>query len=135
MVIFMRRQDDYEKRRTHLADLSDEELYDRFWSLAEQLVEPMLEAGRRYTTPAIERSILLRMGFSSIEAGPIVRGVMEHGLMGKGAGHVVWRLSEALGVPVREAGLRLASNEGWDEAVGLFAERGASHDADAAGKN
>lgn len=77
----------FEERRLHLAHLSDEELYTRFWELTEKLVEPLLQAGREYTTPAIERSVLLRMGFSSIEAQAIVRGVIDHGLMGRGAGH------------------------------------------------
>ncbi len=45
------------------------------------------------------------MGFSSFEVKPIVEGVMNKGLMGKGAGNVVWRLSKKLGVSVREAGI------------------------------
>ena len=80
----------FEERRLHLAHLADEELYTRFWELTEKLVEPLLHAGREYTTPAIERSVLLRMGVSSIEAQASVRGVSDHGLMGRGAGHVVW---------------------------------------------
>ena len=66
----------FAERRRHLAHLSDEELYTLFWELTEEVVEPLLQAGREYTTPAIERSILLRMGFSSLEAQAIVRGVM-----------------------------------------------------------
>ncbi len=41
----MKRADDYEQRRVHLANLSDEELYERFWNLAEQIVDPLLELG------------------------------------------------------------------------------------------
>jgi len=116
----MRREDDYLQRRTHLAGLTDEALHQRFWELAEQLVEPMLEAGRRYTTPAIERSVLLRMGFSSVEAKQIVQGAMEHQLMGKGCGHVVWRVALAQGLPLREVGVQLSQGIGWDEAVKLM---------------
>ena len=47
----MKRIDEYEKRRAHLKDLSDEELYERFWKLAEDMVEPMLDLGQKYTTP------------------------------------------------------------------------------------
>lgn len=116
----VKRADDYEVRRKHLANLSDEELKKRFWELAEKIVDPMLELGYKNTTPAIERSILLRMGFSSLEVKPIVEGVMRKGLMGKGAGNVVWRLSKKLGVSVREAGVGLAEGKYWDEVDTLF---------------
>lgn len=116
----MKRADDYEQRRQHLANLTDEELEKRFWDLAEKVVDPLLELGKKNTTPAIERSILLRMGFSSIEIKPIIEGVMNKGLMRKGAGNVVWRLSKKLGVTVREAGLALADGKHWDLVDSLF---------------
>lgn len=116
----MKRADDFEQRKVHLANLSDEELYDRFWKLAEEIVDPLLELGRKNTTPSVERSVLLRMGFSSLEVKPIVEGVMNKGLMGKGAGNVVWRLSEKLGCTVREAGLELAAGRHWDDVDALF---------------
>ena len=116
----MKRADDFEQRRAHLANLSDEELYERFWSLAEEIVEPLLELGKKNTTPSIERSILLRMGFSSLEVKPIVEGVMSKGLMGKGAGNVVWRLSRKLGCSVREAGLELVNGRHWEDVDALF---------------
>jgi D-ornithine 4,5-aminomutase subunit alpha len=116
----MKRNDDYEVRRQHLMNMSDEELKIKFWSLAEKIVEPMLELGKKNTTPAIERSILLRMGFSSMEVKPIVEGVMSKGLMGKGAGNVVWKLSQKLGVTVREAGVGLAEGKYWDKVDELF---------------
>lgn len=115
-----RRQDDFEVRRKHLQELSDEELKNRFWQLASQIVEPMIELGRKNTTPSIERSVLLRMGFSSLEVKPILEGVMERGLIGKGAGHVVYKLATNKGITVREAGLMLINGEGWDEVVELF---------------
>lgn len=116
----VRRADDYEVRRQHLAKLSDEDLKKRFWELAEKIVDPMLDLGYKNTTPAIERSILLRMGFSSLEVKPIVEGVMRKGLMGKGAGNLVWRLSKELGISVREAGVGLAEGKYWDKVDTLF---------------
>ncbi|MPM68922.1 D-ornithine 4,5-aminomutase subunit alpha [bioreactor metagenome] len=115
-----KRQDDFEVRRKHLQELSGQQLKDRFWQLASQIVEPMVELGRKNTTPSIERSILLRMGFSSLEVKPILEGVMERGLIGKGAGHVVYKLAINKGITVREAGLMLINGECWDEVVNLF---------------
>lgn len=115
-----KRQDDFEVRRKHLQELSDQQLKDRFWQLASQIVDPMVELGRKNTTPSIERSILLRMGFSSLEVKPILEGVMERGLIGKGAGHVVYKLATNKGITVREAGLMLINGEGWDEVIELF---------------
>lgn len=116
----MQRKDDYLERRKHLAGLSDEELYKRFWELADQLVDPMLESGKHYTTPAVERSVLLRMGFSSLEAKPIVDGLLERELLGHGAGNAVWRLSKALNLSVREAGVALSQGKHWDKVADLF---------------
>lgn len=116
----MKRADDYEVRRQHVKNMSDEELKARFWELAEKIVEPMLELGKKNTTPAVERSVLLRMGFSSLEVKPIVEGVISKGLMGKGAGNVVWRLSKKLGISVREAGVALAEGKHWDIVDTLF---------------
>ena len=116
----MKRQDDFEKRRGHLKGLTDEQLYDRFWELAGEMVQPMLDLGYKNTTPSIERSVLLRMGFSSLEVKPIVEGAIRKGLMGKGCGNVVWRLAEKKGIGVREAGLLLAEGKEWDTAESLF---------------
>ena len=68
----MKRNDDFETRRAHLAGMSDDELKAYFWELAGRLTEPLLKMGREYTSPSIERSVLLRMGFSSLEVKPIV---------------------------------------------------------------
>ena len=108
------REDDYLKRREHLASLSDEELKTMFWDLAEQTVEPLVDLAYKNTTPAIERSVLLRMGFSSLEAKDIVDKVITHGLIGKGAGHVVYRLAKLENLEIREAGLKLISNQGFE---------------------
>ncbi|MEG0254769.1 MAG: ornithine aminomutase subunit alpha [Vagococcus sp.] len=110
----------FEEARKHLADLSDDELKDRFWALSEEIMEPMLEMGREYTSPSIERSVLLRMGFSSIEATEIVNRVLAHELMGKGAGHIVYRIAKEKNMDVREAGLKLSEGEYWDEVLNIF---------------
>lgn len=116
----MKRADDFQERRNHLKDLSDEQLENRFWELAEQIVTPMIDMAKKHTTPSIERSVLLRMGFSSMESKAIVEGVMDRGLMGKGAGHVVFKLAKEKNMDLREAGLQLAEGKLWDEVVSLF---------------
>jgi len=109
----MPREDDFQVRRQHLAALSDDELKERFWRLAEELVAPLVALARTHTTPSLERSVLLRMGFSSLEAQAIVARCQEKGLLGRGAGALVWRYAQAKGVTIREAGERLARGEGW----------------------
>jgi D-ornithine 4,5-aminomutase subunit alpha len=91
----MRREDDFAERRKHIADLTDEELYNRFWELVDQVVDPLLELGRKNTTPSVERAVLLRMGVSSLDTQKVVEGCMDRGLMGHGAGHVVYKVMKA----------------------------------------
>jgi len=116
----MKRADDFLERRKHIAGLSDEELYAKFWELTEKVVDPLLELGRKNTTPSIERAVLLRMGISSLETKPIVEGCIDRGLMGKGAGHVVYKLAFAKKISVKETGTLLAGGKCWDEAASLF---------------
>ncbi len=117
-----KRMASFEEGRKHLAHLSDEELYNYFWELAGKIVDPLVEAGKIYSSPAIERSVLLRMGFSSLEAQAIVTGLTERRLIAHGAGHVVWKLSEELGLDIRQTGLALVEGRHWDQAAGLFGE-------------
>ncbi len=116
----MKRTDDFESRREHLKGLSDEQLKERFWELARQLTDPLLSMGKEYTSPSIERSVLLRMGFSSLEAAALVKGCLEQGLLGHGAGHVVYKMSRSWGLPIRETGLKLLAGEHWEEAQAAF---------------
>ncbi len=116
----MKREDDFLTRREHLKTLSDEELKSRFWSLTEQLVDPLLALGKENTTPSIERSVLLRMGFSSLEAKAIVDNCMERNLLGHGAGNVVYRYAEQKDIDIRQAGIALLQPNAMDEAAGLF---------------
>ncbi|OOG26448.1 ornithine aminomutase [Thioalkalivibrio denitrificans] len=110
----MERPDDFEQRRAPLRALSDEALHARFWELVEGVVAPLIEEARTHTTPSIERSVLLRMGFSSIEAKALVEQMHERALLGHGAGALVLKLSRHRGIPVREAGLALLAGEGWE---------------------
>lgn len=109
------RTDDFPTRRAHLASLSDTALKNRFWELANQAVLPMIDLAKTHTSPSIERSVLLRMGFSSLEAKALVDKVILHQLIGKGAGHVVYRFSLLQNCSVRAAGLALLHDQGWDE--------------------
>ena len=117
---YLKREDDFSTRRKHLHNLTDEELKNRFWELAEKLVDPMLDLAKTHTSPAVERSVLLRMGFSSIEAKPLVEACIDRGLIGKGAGHVVYRISKDKNIPLRQAGLEMLDGKHWDDAVAIF---------------
>lgn len=119
----MKRTDDFLERRKHLEELSDEELYQHFWKLTEQVVDPLLELGRKNTSPSIERSVLLRMGISSLDAKPIVEGCIDRGLMGKGAGHVVYKLAKSKNISIKEAGEMLVEGRGWNDVIALFRSR------------
>lgn len=116
----MKRPDDFQERRKHLANLTEEELEQRFWELAEKIVDPIIDLARKNTSPSIERSVLLRMGFSSIEAKGIVDGAIDRGLIGKGAGHIVYRLAKEKNLSIREAGLKLAEGEMWEDVIHIF---------------
>lgn len=111
----MQRKDDFETRRKHLAHLTEEELEKRFWELTGKIVDPLIELARTHTSPSIERSVLLRMGFDSLTARAIVDRCAEKGLLGKGAGHVVLKYALFKNISVKDAGEKLARGEGWDE--------------------
>ena len=115
------RPDDFEQRRERLRGLSDEELRARFWSRVERIVAPLVEEARTHTTPSIERSVLLRMGFSSLEAKALVDALSERGWLGQGAGRLVLELAQRRGLPVREAGLALLDGQHWQELGELVA--------------
>lgn len=105
------RLDDFEKRREHLKHLSDQELKTYFEKLTDQIIDPLLEMAYQYTTPAIERSVLLRMGFSSLEAKQLTDKMMEYELLEYGAGHIIYRYAKDHHVSIREAGMILLSPE------------------------
>ncbi len=109
------RPDDFESRRQHLRALSDQELHGYFWRLIEQIVEPLVAEARTHTSPSIERSVLLRMGFSSLESKALVERMREKGLLGQGAGKLVLALARRHRRSVREAGLALLAGEYWQD--------------------
>ena len=61
--------------------------------LVERIVAPLIEEARNHTTPSIERSVLIRMGFSGAEAKALVARMAERGLLGRGAGRLVLELA------------------------------------------
>ena len=120
----MARPDDFAGRRPHLVPLLDEDLEARFWELAEQIVQPLIELARTHTSPSIERSVLMRMGFDSRVCASIVSECEKRGLLSHGAGHVVLHCAGEWGVEVRAAGARLASGEGWETVEARWGESG-----------
>ncbi|MCX8095763.1 MAG: ornithine aminomutase subunit alpha [Caldisericia bacterium] len=116
----MVREDDFEKRREHLKNMSEEELIEYFWKLTEKIVDPLVELSYTHTSPSIERSVLLRMGFSSIEAKDIVKNMVENNLLSHGAGRIVLLYSELKNKNYIEAGKELAKGIGWDEILNYY---------------
>ncbi|XMB67199.1 ornithine aminomutase subunit alpha [Mycoplasmatota bacterium zrk1] len=110
----VRREDDFLNRRNELKNLSDKELKERFWKLANKIVDPLVDLAKNNTSPSIERSVLLRMGFSSIEIKQIVDKIIDLDLMKKGAGHVVYFISSKLGIPIHQAGMELVEGKHID---------------------
>lgn len=109
------RPDDFESRREHLRELSDDQLHARFWDLVHQIVAPLIEEAQTHTTPSIERSVLLRMGLSSIEAKGLVDGFAARGLLGHGTGRLLLELAKAKGITVREAAQALLDGRYWQD--------------------
>jgi len=114
------RNDDFKERREHLDYYSDAELKAYFFELTDQLVHPLLNLAFDYTSPAIERSVLMRMGFSSTEAKMITDKIIDHNLLSHGAGHVVFRYAKKNKLSIREAGLRLLEGKEIDQMVEVF---------------
>jgi D-ornithine 4,5-aminomutase subunit alpha len=110
----MAREDTYLEWREHLAGLDDEALEARFWTLVNEITDPLIELARTHTSASIERSVLMRMGVDSRTCMAVVTEVDNRGLLGHGAGHVVLHCATEWGVDVREAAARLAAGEGWE---------------------
>jgi len=110
----MKREDDFQTRREHLKDLTGDQLYDRFWSLTEQIVKPIVDLAYTHTSPAIERSVVLRMGFSSLQAKTLIDHGAKWDLLGKGIGNVILTYARMKNTGYLEAGEELATGKGWD---------------------
>lgn len=114
------RNDDFNERKKYLSHMSDQELKAYFEKLTDHIIDPMLELAKDHTTPAIERSVLMRMGFSSLEAKALTEKMMEHHLLAHGAGHVVFRYATIHRIPVRDAGLKLMETKEMLSMVEVF---------------
>lgn len=108
------RKDDYLLRKKHLENMTDAELKRYFYELADKIVDPLLKLSYENTTKSIERSVLLRMGFSSIQAKEIVDKLHEHNLLSKGSGHCIFKLSKHFKISLQEAGNRVFTSDGID---------------------
>jgi len=108
----------FETRREELKQMDDEQLKQRFWQLCGQVVDPIVDLARTHTSPSIERSVLLRMGIDSISAHAVVERIYQAGLLGKGAGHVLLKLSRKLNVDLRAAASAVLADQ--DQLKGLF---------------
>lgn len=112
----------FESRREALGKLTDEELKARFWELTNAVVEPIVGLARSHTSPSIERSVLLRMGIDSVTTQGVVKQVLDAGLLGKGAGHVVLKVARKNGTDVRAAAQAILDDRTVLE--GLFQDAG-----------
>ncbi len=114
------RQDDYLERSKHLKKLTDLELREYFLELSEKIVDPLIDLSYKNTSKSIERSILLRMGFSSIDAKAIVDILDENNLLRKGAGHSVYILSKNKNISLEKAGKLIQNGESINHLLEYF---------------
>jgi D-ornithine 4,5-aminomutase subunit alpha len=114
------RNDDFKDRRKHLENLNDHELKAYFYKLTNQMIDPLLELAYEYTSPAIERSVLMRMGFSSLEAKNITDKLMEYQLLEHGAGHIVYLYSIKNKTSIRDAGFALLDGKNVEKMMEVF---------------
>lgn len=110
----MKREDDFANRREPLKGLTEQQLYDRFWSLTQQIVKPIVDLAYTHTSPAIERSVVLRMGFSSLEAKPLIDYATKYNLLSKGVGNVILTYAKLKDMDYLKAGEELSKGIGWD---------------------
>jgi len=108
------RDDTFRLVREHLAELTDEQLEARFWELAQQVVDPLVELAATHTSPSVERSVLMRMGVDSRVCMAVVTECEKRSLLCHGAGNVVLHCSQEWGCSASEAAGKLAAGEGWD---------------------
>lgn len=117
------RIDDFEVRRQHLKSMSDSELRTYFLKLADKLVDPLLDLAYKNTSKSIERSVLLRMGFNSLEAKGIVDVLNEKNLLRKGTGHCVFLVARKNDIDIHEAGLLIQNGDEIDYLMEYFDKR------------
>ncbi|MFW5871518.1 MAG: D-ornithine 4,5-aminomutase subunit OraS [bacterium] len=106
-------QDKFKTEKAKLDKLTDEELNHLFWKKAEKIVNPLIDLAKTHTSPSIERSVLLRMGFNSLEAKTIVEGIFERDLLGKGAGNILLTMSKEAGKDYLTFGKEMVQGSHW----------------------
>lgn len=114
------RRDDFSIRREHLKNMSDEQLKAYFLELSDKLVDPLLKLAYTNTSKSIERSVLLRMGVSSIDAKVIVDKLDEKDLLRKGAGHCLFILSKDKNISLDEAAKLILEDDGLEYVLEYF---------------
>ena len=110
----MAREDTFRDARKPLEGISDIDLKERFWNLTRECIDPIVELAATHTSPSIERSVLMRMGIDSLRCQAVVAECETRGLLGHGAGHVVWLCMQEWGCDAQSAAARLAQGEGWE---------------------
>jgi D-ornithine 4,5-aminomutase subunit beta len=90
-------------RLRELSKLPLAELRDRFFTLATDVVTPLRRLAASHTTPSIERSVLLRMGFDSLEAETLVTHAADKGWLADGVAGVLRRYACERGVDMYRA--------------------------------
>jgi D-ornithine 4,5-aminomutase subunit alpha len=114
------KKENNQERRKRINKLNDEELYNYFWELTDKIIDPIIKLSETSTSPSIERSVILRMGFSSIVATQIVDHALKKNLLGKGVGKLILKYSEIRQVDYLSAGLELSKGEGWKQLIDVY---------------
>jgi D-ornithine 4,5-aminomutase subunit alpha len=110
----------FENKRKHLKTLTDDQLHAYFWELTSKIVDPLIELAKTHTSPSIERSVLLRMGFTSIESSNLVEKCIHNNLISHGAGNIVLRYAQVNNISIQEAGNKLITEDDWNIVLKLF---------------
>ena len=110
--------------RDRPADLADEHIHKEFWKSGQSSDDSLSDFAHTCTSPHVECSSLVAMGFSDDEAQAIIKGAIKYRIICKGCSHVVLELRRARGIGLREAGLLLAAGDesAWTEAAARYPE-------------
>jgi D-ornithine 4,5-aminomutase subunit alpha len=65
----------------------------------------------------------MRMGIDSPTCNAVVNEVDKRGLLGHGAGHIVWHCAQAWKTDVRAAAKKLAGGKGWETVDAKWGDR------------
>ncbi|HSL93397.1 MAG TPA: D-ornithine 4,5-aminomutase subunit OraS, partial [Bacillota bacterium] len=84
------------------------------------IVSQLVELAYGHTSPSIERSVLLRLGFDSMAAVSVVKRIEELGLMGHGVGNVLLKLARTMNIELFQAAEVIVTEDGGARARALF---------------